>query len=105
MVWALRGMFIFNFNYIRLVFAPQSAGSIALMGLPNLSGCIVDFDLTLFADTARRRRWLLTKAMEHSTLGEALCLAQAAEAFVTEKHGETRRLVIADVHQGSTLLH
>jgi hypothetical protein len=65
----------------------------------------VDFDLNLFADTARRRQWLLAKALEHSTLAEALRLAQAAEAFVTEKHGETPRFIIADVRKVSTLLH
>jgi hypothetical protein len=65
----------------------------------------VDFDLNLFADTTLRRRWLLAKALEHATLEEALRLAQAAEAFVTEKHDETPRRVIADVHQVSTLIH
>lgn len=65
----------------------------------------MDFDLGQLADTARRRQWLLAKALEHSTLKEALRLAQAAEAFLTKKHSETPRLVIADVHQVSTLLH
>ena len=62
----------------------------------------MDFDLNLLADKGFRRLWLLAKALEHSTLKEALRLAQAAEAFLTKKHSETPRLVIADV---STLLH
>jgi len=65
----------------------------------------VDFYLNLLADKGFRRLWLLAKALEHSTLKEALRLAQAAEAFVTKEHKETPQLVIADVHQVSTLLH
>lgn len=38
---------------------------------------------TVFRNTAHRRIWLLTKALEHAPLAEALILAQAAEDFVT----------------------
>jgi hypothetical protein len=65
----------------------------------------VDFDLNLLADKGFRRLWLLSKALEHASLSEALRLAQAAEAFVTEKQRQPPRRVIADVHQVSTLLH
>jgi hypothetical protein len=34
-------------------------------------------------DPARRRFWLLIKALESAPLGEAVALAKSAEAFVT----------------------
>jgi hypothetical protein len=34
-------------------------------------------------DPARRRVWLLTKALEGAPLAEALAMAKAAEAFLT----------------------
>ena len=37
----------------------------------------------LMLDPAKRRRWLLTKALEIAPLGEALALAQAAEDFIS----------------------
>jgi hypothetical protein len=41
-------------------------------------------DLSML-DLAGRRGWLLTKALEHASLGEALSLAQAAEDFLAGK--------------------
>jgi hypothetical protein len=41
-------------------------------------------DLSML-DPAGRRHWLLTKALEHASLGEALSLAQAAEDFLAGK--------------------
>jgi hypothetical protein len=40
-------------------------------------------DTNLFDDPARRRFWLLTKALEDAPLDVALALARRAEAFVT----------------------
>jgi hypothetical protein len=50
----------------------------------------MDF-VTCFADPTRRRIFLLAKALEHNSLPEALRLAKAAEAFVTETGGEMRQ--------------
>jgi hypothetical protein len=57
------------------------------------------------ADPARRRIFLLTKALEQNPLPEALRLAQAAEAFLTGKGDEMPRLSDAQVHQLSRSFH
>jgi hypothetical protein len=44
----------------------------------------MDSNLCEFLDyPARRRVWLLTKALEGAALGEALAVAKEAEAFLT----------------------
>jgi len=40
-------------------------------------------DESMFNEPARRRLWLINKALEHASLAEALALAQATEAFLT----------------------
>lgn len=62
----------------------------------------------VFDDPARRRYWLLTKALEAAPLGEALALAKAAEAFLTGRADAPPEAVAAyhsAVFQLSTLIH
>jgi len=62
----------------------------------------------VFGDPARRRCWLLAKALEASPLGEALALAKAAEAFLTGCADAPPEAVAAyhpAVSQLSTLIH
>jgi hypothetical protein len=47
-------------------------------------------------DPARRRFWLLTKALEGAPLREALALAKGAEAFLTRSTGALPERVVAD---------
>lgn len=62
----------------------------------------------VLGDPARRRCWLLAKALEAAPLGEALALAKAAEAFLTGC-AEAPPEAIAAYHsafsQFSTLIH
>jgi hypothetical protein len=50
---------------------------------------------------ARRRFWLLIKALESAPLGEAVGLAKSAEAFVT---GGTEAIQERDAANGTTAL-
>ena len=61
----------------------------------------------VFGDPARRRYWLLAKALEAAPLGEALALAKAAEAFLTEFADVSPEAVAGyhSVSQLSTLIH
>jgi len=63
------------------------------------------FDSRFWADPARRRVLLLTKALEHNSLAEALRLAQAAESFVTGRSDEMPQLSGTHRHQLSRSLH
>jgi hypothetical protein len=67
-------------------------------------GDTVDFDSCL-ANPARRRMFLLTKALEHNSLSEALRLAQAAEAFLTGRGAEMAHSSDPHTSQFSGLLH
>jgi hypothetical protein len=67
-------------------------------------GNTVDID-NWFADPARRRLFLLVRALEHKPLAEALCLAQAAEAFVTGKGVDLPQLSGPHTHQPARSLH
>jgi uncharacterized protein len=58
----------------------------------------------IFGDPARRRSWLLAKALEHAPLREALAHAREAEAFLTGT-GETERVYHPTVLELSTLIH
>lgn len=57
----------------------------------------------IFDDPARRRFWLLTKALEDAPLEVALCLAMSAEAFVTGRAGAARERTIVDYSIGPQL--
>jgi hypothetical protein len=62
----------------------------------------------VFGDPARRRCWLLAKALEHAPLGEALAHAKEAEAFLTGHADPSRAETAAyrpTVLQLSTLIH
>jgi hypothetical protein len=54
------------------------------MGDQLIGGRVSADFLVVVRDTEHRRIWLLTKALEHAPLAEALILAQAAEDFVTK---------------------
>jgi hypothetical protein len=54
-------------------------------------------------DPARRRVWLLTKALEGAPLAEALAMAKAAEAFLTGRAVMSQREAAA--HRSIELLH
>jgi hypothetical protein len=49
----------------------------------------------VFDDPARRRFWLLTKALEGAPLREALALAKGAEAFVTGRGDASQQRAVA----------
>jgi hypothetical protein len=62
----------------------------------------------IFYDPARRRFWLLTKALESAPLRDALTLAKGAEAFLTGRGDASPEGAVADhstVLQLSTLTH
>jgi hypothetical protein len=62
--------------------------------------------LAVLRDTTHRRIWLLTKALEHSPLAEALIIAQAAEDFVTTIIDDGARETPAPtVYDASTRIH
>jgi hypothetical protein len=64
----------------------------------------MDIDLsTVFDDPARRRFWLLTKALEDAPLEVALCLAMSAEAFVTGRAEASQERAIASYWIGLQL--
>lgn len=44
-------------------------------------------NIVIFESPARRRWWLLTKALEHAPLHRALDLARAAEVFLADSDG------------------
>ena len=50
----------------------------------------------VFDNPARRRFWLLTKALESAPLREALALAKGAEAFLTRSTGGLPERAVAD---------
>jgi hypothetical protein len=57
-------------------------------------------DITLhdvFDDPARRRFWLLTKALERAPLREALALAKGTEAFLTGRGDASKERAVADI--------
>jgi hypothetical protein len=57
----------------------------------------------LMLDPARRRRWLLTKALEIAPLGEALALAQAAEDFISGTAARTGDRTFSEVTGAPTV--
>jgi hypothetical protein len=62
----------------------------------------------VFDDPARRRCWLLVKALEHAPLGEALALAKGAEEFLTGRAVASQAEAAtyhSTVLQPSTLIH
>ena len=60
---------------------------------------------TVVRNTAHRRIWLLTKALEHAPLAEALILAQAAEDFVTTAADPAARWSPPGAHGASPRAH
>jgi hypothetical protein len=62
----------------------------------------------LLDDPTRRRFWLLIKALENAPLREALALAKATEAFVTERAVVSQERAVAyrpTVYRPSTRIH
>jgi hypothetical protein len=62
----------------------------------------------VFDDPARRRFWLLTKALERAPLREALALAKGTEAFLTGRADALPEGAVADhvaVFQLSNRIH
>jgi len=70
-----------------------------------IGGSVAPDFLTVLRDTAHRRIWLLTKALEHAPLAEALIIAQAAEDFVTTVIDGTAGLPSPTVYDASTRVH
>jgi len=50
----------------------------------------------VFEDPARRRFWLLIKALETTPFRGALALAKGAEAFLTEGADRSQEIAVAD---------
>lgn len=50
----------------------------------------------VFDDPARRRFWLLIKALETTPFREALALAKGVEAFLTGSAGSSQEISVAD---------
>lgn len=65
----------------------------------------MDFDVSWFADPARRRMWLLNKALEKAPLGEALTLARRAEAFLAGRVERRQEDIAAHPSTVSTRVH
>jgi hypothetical protein len=68
----------------------------------------VDLNISRFADSVRRRMWLLRTALEDFSVDEALALAKKAEAFLTERAGVSQKGAGAHspiVHQLSARIH
>jgi hypothetical protein len=63
----------------------------------------------IYGDTARRRFWLLIKALETAPLREALVLAKGAETFLTgSADSRSQEIAAADystAFQHSTWMH
>jgi hypothetical protein len=54
------------------------------------------YENKVFDDPARRRLWLLIKALEAAPLREALVLARGAEAFLTGGADSSQEKAVAD---------